>query len=228
MGIARNCGRCGAPVPELPQDKGQVPRPVSRQAATWGKAARAAGWPAGILLNAFLLTLAIWCVIRAITDDGPTLDPNYIPPLAYAVWALALSILFIFPLTVAMIWPGSLNEAPWGKAARAVGWPAGILLNAILLTLTIWLVIAAITDNGPALDPNYIPPPAYAICAFISSIIPAVSGPIVVRIRRNRQAAGTDLKVTGGSHAGSHTNEQLPGSPNSNGQPGRNEAEVTN
>jgi hypothetical protein len=192
MVMTRNCGRCGAPVPDFPQDEEPVTWPVSRLAARWHKALRALGWAVGVLVNVALLVLAIWCVIAAITDDGPTLDPNYIPPLAYAVWAVLSSIIPAVSAAIVVWQPVSRQVTRWDKAARGLALAVGVLVNVVVFTDAIWCVIAAITDDGPTLDPNYIPPLAYAICALLFSIIPAVSAATLVRLRRRRRVAASD------------------------------------
>ncbi len=71
MGTARRCRRCGAPVPERPQEEAPGTRPGSQKAAKPYKALLA--WTVGGLLNIVALWMAIGSVGTAI------IDPNYVP-----------------------------------------------------------------------------------------------------------------------------------------------------
>jgi hypothetical protein len=189
MAMTPNCGRCGAPLPEFLQDVEPVTWPASRLAARWHKALRALGWAVGVLVNVAFLALAIWCLTTAITDNGPTEDPNYIPPQAYAIWTVMSSIVPAVSAAIVIWQPVSRPVAGWDKAARALALAVGVPVNVVVLTDAIWCVTAAITDHGPTQDPNYFPPLAYAICALLFSIIPVVSTTLLVRLRRKRRIA---------------------------------------
>ena len=99
IGTARGCRRCGAPVPEPPQDDAPVPGPAAQEAAKSPKVLLA--WIGVVLLN----LLAVYYVILSIvvgTEGNPSWEQNYLPPWVCAVIAFTGAIVPACTVVVAV------------------------------------------------------------------------------------------------------------------------------
>jgi hypothetical protein len=99
IGAARECRRCGAPVPEPPQGDAPVRWPAAQKAAKPPKDTLA--WIGIVLLN----LLAVYYVIGSVvvgTEGNPSWGQNYLPPWACAVIAFTGAIVPACTVVVAV------------------------------------------------------------------------------------------------------------------------------
>jgi hypothetical protein len=115
MGSARTCGRCGAPVPELPWDETPAAQPVIQQSARWPVALRALGWTVGIAVNLYALIVAIGLADIGITEASPAQDPADYIPLPVCAF-LALFFAAIPAISVAVVVTVRRKRRAGGKA----------------------------------------------------------------------------------------------------------------
>jgi hypothetical protein len=101
IGTARECRRCGAPVPKPPQDDAPIPWPAAQQAANSPKVLVPLAWIGIVLLNLLAAYYVIGSVVVG-TEGNPSWGQNYLPPWACAVIAFTGAIVPACTVVVAV------------------------------------------------------------------------------------------------------------------------------
>jgi hypothetical protein len=110
MGTARDCGQCGAPVPGHLQHLAPGTPAAIGQEPKWAQAIIAFGMAVFILCDLGSLAIVIWSAVGLaddMTGGSSAQDPNYIPPLAYAIWILLCGVI---PAVSVALWVGHLRK----------------------------------------------------------------------------------------------------------------------
>jgi hypothetical protein len=99
IGSAHSCRRCGAPVPEPPQDDAPGPPRVSQEAAKSPMVLLA--WMGVVLLNLLALYYVIVAVVIG-TEGNPSWGQNYLPPWTCAFIAFTGAMVPAITVVVAV------------------------------------------------------------------------------------------------------------------------------